>query len=40
VHARENTSGKELTTTIEYNALLSGPDMQQAMARAEQAKVQ
>jgi molecular chaperone DnaK len=40
VHARESTSGKEITTTIEYNALLSGPEMQRAMARVEQAKVQ
>jgi molecular chaperone DnaK len=40
LHAREGESGRELNTTIEYKTLMSGADLQQAIARAEQAKVQ
>ena len=40
VHARDQTSGREVRAAIEYKALLTGEAVQQAMARIEQAKVQ
>ena len=40
VHARDQTSRREVRAAIEYKALLTGEAMQQAIARIEQAKVQ
>jgi molecular chaperone DnaK len=40
LHAQESESGRELNTTIDYKNLMSGANLQQAIARVEQAKVQ
>jgi molecular chaperone DnaK (HSP70) len=39
VHAREAESGKELSAKIEYTALISRAEIQQAKARVVGAKV-